>query len=186
MRIFVALDIPDDLRSRVTEYVERVRGLAPHARWVKPESLHVTLKFVGEVTDVLLQEIKERLKTVKASPFQVIVAGVGYFPAPRTARVFWAGVHPTESLSQLASGIDQELAKLAIQPEISVYHPHLTLARVGSGRGTKLPFRSLQRQLDAEQTVHFGTMTAHEFFLYQSKLSQQGAQYARLECFSLE
>jgi 2'-5' RNA ligase len=68
MRIFIALDIPDDIRARMMECLERARSLAPEARWARPESLHVTLKFVGEVSDTRLHEMKTALSAVKAAP----------------------------------------------------------------------------------------------------------------------
>ncbi|SRR6266481_1694835 len=183
MRVFVALDIPGEIRARIAEYVERVRGYAPGARWVKPESLHVTLKFVGEVNAPLLRQMKDALRPVKASPFEVKFEGIGYFPGPKSARVFWAGIDAPDSLAYLASSIDGQLQPLGVTPEKAAYRPHLTLARAGTASTQSL--RLLQKQLEAEPSPHFGTMTAHEYYLYQSTLSPQGARYARLERFAL-
>ncbi|HET6841449.1 MAG TPA: RNA 2',3'-cyclic phosphodiesterase [Candidatus Angelobacter sp.] len=183
MRVFVALDIPGEIRARLAEYVERVRTYAPDARWVKPESLHVTLKFVGEVDAPLLQLIKDALRPVKASPFEVKFAGIGYFPGAKSARVFWAGVHAPDTLAHLAASIDGQLEHLGITPEKAAYRPHLTLARAGTASTQSL--RLLQKQLEAEPSPQFGTMTAHEYYLYQSTLSPQGARYAKLERFAL-
>jgi 2'-5' RNA ligase len=183
MRVFVALDIPGEIRARIAEYVERVRGYAPDARWVKPESLHVTLKFVGEVNDALLQQIKTSLTSVKGRPLEMKFEGIGYFPGPKSARVFWAGIDAPDSLAQLASSIDGQLQPLGAAAEKAAYRPHLTLARAGTA-GTQ-SLRLLQKQLEAEPSPHFGTMTAHEYYLYQSTLSPQGARYARLERFAL-
>ncbi|HWX54321.1 MAG TPA: RNA 2',3'-cyclic phosphodiesterase [Verrucomicrobiae bacterium] len=185
MRTFIALDVPDEIRARISQYLERVRPLAPDARWAKPESLHVTLKFVGEANDSLLEKIKDALKDIKSVPLRIRLEGVGYFPSQKSARVFWAGVHATDSLPHLATSIDLEMAKLGIEPEKNPYRPHLTLARAGSARGVRLLFSEMQRRLESEAAPHFGTMTAQEFFLYQSRLSPKGATYVRLERFSL-
>ena len=185
MRLFIALDIPDDTRTRLAELVERIRVLAPDARWTGPGSLHVTLKFIGEVKEERLDAIKQTLRGVKARPFELKFEGIGYFPPNKSPRVFWAGVHATSDLPELAAVIDGTLGELGIKREEKPYHPHLTLARAGSGPGASRAFRRLQEQLATEGPPHFGTMTAREFYLYLSRLSRGGAQYAKLERFSL-
>lgn len=106
--------------------------------------------------------------------------GVGFFPNARAARVFWAGVDGGEDLPQLASATNTALAKLGIAPEEKPYHPHLTLARAGAR-----PLRGLQSLL-TEPPPQFGTMTAREFFLYQSQPQKGGSKYTKLERFGLE
>jgi 2'-5' RNA ligase len=178
MRIFIALDIPAEIRARLTDYLERARNLAPEARWARVEGLHVTLKFVGEFSDARLEEMKAALATVKAASFEVRFEGVGFFPNPKSARVFWAGVDGGEHLPRLASAIDGVLAGLGIAPEEKPYHPHLTLARASSR-----PLRELQALLEDKQ--RFGTMTAREFFLYRSQPQKGGSKYTKLERFVL-
>src|SRR5689334_1509304 len=125
MRLFIALDIPDEIHGRLTEYLERVRPLAPDARWARTESLHVTLKFIGEVKDAKLPEIKNALAQVKGQHFQVEFKDVGFFPNPKSARVFWAGVNGGEPLAQLASATETAVEKAGIPRENRPYHPHL-------------------------------------------------------------
>jgi RNA 2',3'-cyclic 3'-phosphodiesterase len=180
MRIFIALDIPEEIRARMREYMERARAYAPEARWARVEGLHVTLKFVGAAGDGLVQQIKTALANVKAAPFQVTFEGVGFFPNPKAGRVFWIGVSGGEALARLASAVDAALGKLGIAREEKDYHPHLTLARASSH-----PLRELKPLLEAA-TPQFGTMTAREFFLYQSRPQKGGSKYTRLERFGLE
>ena len=106
MRIFITLDIPAEIRARITEYMDRARGYAPEARWTRSEGLHVTLKFVGEVGDAKVQEIRSALAGVRAQPFEVEFSGAGFFPTAKSPRVFWIGVEGGESLSQLAAAVD--------------------------------------------------------------------------------
>src|SRR5947209_11120710 len=186
MRIFVALDIPEEIRERLREYIERVRPLAPDAPWVRPESLHVTLKFIGEAKDALVEEVKGVLKQIKAQPFAVEFKDVGFFPSHKSGRVFWAGVQGGEALPKLASGIDQALQKIGIEAENRAYHPHLTLARAGTRSGAYQTFKQLPQGIKPEDHPHFGTMTAQEFFLYQSELMRGGARYTKLERFPLD
>jgi 2'-5' RNA ligase len=180
MRIFIALDIPAEIRKNLADYMQRARSYAPDARWARVEGLHVTLKFVGEVSEELGQKMKNALAQVKAEPFTVRFEGVGFFPNPRAARVFWAGVDGGEALPRLASAVDVVLEKLGIGREEKAYHPHLTLARASSH-----PLRELASLLNAPQP-QFGTMTACEFFMYRSQPQKGGSKYTKMERFGLE
>src|SRR5438270_4484758 len=180
MRIFIALDIPGEIRARLAEYMERARALATEARWARIEGLHVTLKFVGQVDDAVVEQIKAALRSIKAAPFEVKFTSVGFFPNPNAARVFWAGVDGGEQLPRLAANIDATLEKLGFPRETKPYHPHLTLARTSSR-----PLRELKPLL-AEPPPQFGTMTAREFFLYQSQPQKGGSKYTKLERFELQ
>lgn len=179
MRIFIALDIPAAVRARLTDYMERARLLAPEARWARVEGLHVTLKFIGHVDDAAVGKIKTALLAIKSASFEVKFAGVGFFPNPNAGRVFWAGVDGGENLPRLASTIDAAMEKLGIARETKPYHPHLTLARTSSR-----PLRGLKPLLD--EPPQFGTMTAREFFLYQSQPQKGGSKYTKLERFGFE
>jgi 2'-5' RNA ligase len=194
MRLFVALEIDDNIRSRIARFLDGVRGFAPDARWVRPESLHVTVKFIGEQSETQVDAIKRALKTIEADRFELNFRGYGFFPSARAPRVFWAGIEGDSKLTSLAAAVDTTLAPLEIQEEEHSYNPHLTLAR-GAGR-SGLPhrgesdepnrsFQRLQEILSASPTPEFGTMTAREFFLYQSQLSPGGAKYMKLAGFSL-
>jgi|SRR6476661_4918770 len=180
MRLFIALDIPAEIRARLTEYMEHARALAPDARWARVEGLHVTLKFIGHVDDAMVAKIKAVLASIKAAPFEVKFPGIGFFPNPNAARVFWAGVDGSDSLPSLASSIDAAMEKLGFPHETKPYHPHLTLARTSSR-----PLREL-RPLLADPPPQFGTMTAREFFLYQSQPQKGGSKYTKLEKFGFE
>ena len=179
MRLFIALDIPVEVRARLAEYMEHARLLAPKARWARVEGLHVTLKFIGHVDDSVVEKIKSALSVIKAASFEMKFAGVGFFPNAKAARVFWAGVNGSNNLSHLASTIDSALKKLGFPCETKPYHPHLTLARTSSS-----PLRELRPLLD-DPPPQFGTMTAREFFLYQSQPQKGGSKYTKLERFGL-
>jgi RNA 2',3'-cyclic 3'-phosphodiesterase len=184
MRIFIALDIPAEIQAALIEYMNHARALAPDARWARVEGLHVTLKFIGEVTEARVQEIKTTLTSVKARPFAVRFEGVGFFPNAKAARVFWAGVDGGNALPQLASAVDAALEKIGIAREAKPYHPHLTLARANTR-----PLRALQTLASdppSQFNSKFGEMTAREFFLYQSQTQKGGSLYTKLESFALE
>ena len=190
MRLFLAIDIPVDIRQKIAAFVERIRPHAPDARWVKPETYHITLKFIGEWRrDV--EELKAPLSSIEAPAIDIAFRGCGFF-SPRSPKAFWIGIHAGDSLPALAAAIDATCAKLAIPSEDRAFTPHLTLARTGSGRPQGSPHDrnkpSMWQLRDAVERIpspEFGTMTAQEFFLYESKLSPKGAQYTKLQRFQL-
>ena len=195
MRLFIALDIDDAIRARLSRFVEGVTGFAPDARWVKPESLHVTLKFIGEQPDPAVEQIKQTLSQVQAPAPEIHFRDYGFFPTAKSARVFWIGMEASPELATLAAAIDDKMASLGIPKEDRAFSPHLTLARASGGSGsprrdkTDRPnrvFQHLQEKLGALPTPVFGTMRANEFFLYQSQLSPKGSKYTKLASFDLK
>jgi 2'-5' RNA ligase len=192
MRIFVALDIIDAIRDRITRFMEGFRGFVPDARWVRPESLHVTLKFVGEKSPEFVEKIKQALSSVHAETTDISFRGYGFFPGPKAARVFWIGIESGPQLSSLANAVDETLFALGIPKEEHAFSPHLTLARAGgrSERGQKghAPnvFQHLQEKLAALTIPDFGTMRPREFFLYQSQPQRGGSRYTKIAAFPLQ
>jgi len=194
MRLFVAVDIDDAIRERITRFLEGVRGFAEEARWVRPESLHVTLKFIGEKSEEEVQNIKRVLETIDAGVFEMSIRGYGFFPGARAPRVFWVGIEGGPQLTSLAATVDEKLAGLDIPKEEHAFTPHLTLARGAGGSGSprkqkgdhpNSSFQHLQEKLAAFAAPDFGAMTAREFFLYQSQPSRGGSKYRKLASFNL-
>lgn len=194
MRIFVALDIDENIRSKIAGFIERVRESAPEVRWVGAESLHVTLKFIGEKSNEDTERIDACLRTIGANEVEVNIRGYGFFPSARAPRVFWIGIEGSPALPALAALVEEKLAMLAIPKEEHAYHLHLTLARGAGGSGapgwrrgdgTNRSFELLQKKLSELPAPEFGTMTAREFFLYRSQLSPNGSKYTKLASFSL-
>jgi 2'-5' RNA ligase len=194
MRLFVALDIDDSIRGRIARFLEGVCELSPEARWVRPESLHITLKFIGEKSEDEAERIKQALAAIAASAFEMNIRSYGFFPGVRAPRVFWVGIEAVAGLASLAALVDEKMAQLGIPKEEHAFNPHLTLARAVGGSGSPrkqkgdLPnrrFQQLQEKLAALPAPEFGVMTAREFFLYQSQLSPGGARYLKLAQFAL-
>src|SRR5579864_4297282 len=136
MRLFVALDIDDSIRERIARFVDEVRNFAPDARWVKDESLHVTLKFIGEQPEENVEQIKHALSTITARACEIQFRGYGFFPTAKSARVFWVGMESGPELAMLAAAIDEKTATLGIPKEERKFSPHLTLARGPGGSGS--------------------------------------------------
>lgn len=195
MRLFVALDIEQSIRERISRFVDGVHNFAPDARWMKPESMHITLKFIGEQPDATLGSIKQALSGATGNTTDISLRGYGYFPTAKLARVFWAGIEAGPELEALAAAIDEKLSTVGIPKEERVFSPHLTLARGGGASGSPRrsrqdrrnhTFHLLQEKLAALPTPEFGTMTPREFFLYQSQLSPKGSKYTKLARFALK
>jgi RNA 2',3'-cyclic 3'-phosphodiesterase len=194
MRLFVALDIDETIRQRIAQFIDGVRGFAPEARWAKTESLHVTLKFIGEQSPEMAANIEHALAWIEVSSININFRGYGFFPSGKAPRVFWSGIEAGAELTALAKTIDEKLSALAIPKEAHAYTPHLTLARGGRGSGSphrqkgdrrNSTFQHLQEKLASKSVPEFGSMTAHEFFLYESRLSRDGSQYTKLKRFPL-
>jgi RNA 2',3'-cyclic 3'-phosphodiesterase len=203
LRIFIGVDLDSEVRGRIARFIEGVEGFAPEARWVAPESLHVTLKFIGEQKPEQVAAIADRLRKIESVAFNIHFSGYGFFPTPKAARVFWIGIHvgeapgdasSTSPLAKLASAVDSATAELGIPREDRLYSPHLTLARAGGRSGSpkwrkgdepNSVFSTLDKRLREMGTLDFGTNSAPEFILYQSQLSPRGSKYAKLHRFSL-
>jgi 2'-5' RNA ligase len=193
MRLFVALDIDSEICRRIAQFMAGVSGFAPDARWVSVDSLHVTLKFIGEWPAERLEELKHTLSEARGQQPEITFAGTGFFPTPKSARVFWVGIQAGTELASLASTIDAATSGLGIEREKRAFSPHLTLARIGSGRPQRMSsdrvnssFKRLQEKLMPMPAPAFGTMCPREFFLFESKLSPKGAVYTKLQAFALQ
>src|SRR5215472_18406970 len=124
MRLFIALDIDDAVRERLGRFIDGVRNFAPDARWVNPESMHVTLKFIGEQPEAKIDSIKTALKAVTGSTPAIQFRGYGFFPTPKSARVFWIGMESGPQLAELATMVDSKMASLGIPTEERPFSPH--------------------------------------------------------------
>jgi RNA 2',3'-cyclic 3'-phosphodiesterase len=191
MRLFVALDIDAAIRDRIAEFRNQMRQLAPDVRWVGTETFHVTLQFLGETKK--LDDIQRALRQVKGEPIELAFRNAGFFPTPTSPRVFWVGIEADGHLQELVSSIAKVLQPLGFEGDSWPFRPHLTLARAGSGRPRPVPGERFAPGLQKVRTrvkglpqLEFGTMTAREFYLYESKLSPAGAQYTKLSRYPLE
>lgn len=181
MRLFVAIEIAPEIRERIVDFIEQIKPHLGSARWSSPEGLHITLKFLGNVPDEKKHAIEECLTSVKNSRFSLNVAEIGLFPNSKSPRVLWVGVDPQKELAALAGQVDAAMEPLGFEREKRAYSPHITLMRFNE-RTSKVNLSSV---LSSVPKAGFGTMTANEFHLYESKLSPQGSRYIKLASFPL-
>jgi RNA 2',3'-cyclic 3'-phosphodiesterase len=180
MRLFVALDIPEEVRASIAALAAKLRSVHANARWVNLDGAHLTLKFIGGVPAEKLEEIKTALARVAfPSPFKIFFRGAGFFPNERRPQVLWAGIEAGAELRTLAMAVETSLEPLGIARERREFSPHVTFARFRSAK--KLD--GLRAAIAAAAPLDFGQSTATEFHLYQSILKPAGAEYTRMASF---
>jgi len=180
LRIFIALDLSEPIRAAIFSFCDNLRRAFPSARWVRPEGIHVTLKFIGEIPEERVAPIHAALSGIRSSaPVELSFGGTGFFPNDRRPRVFWVGIHASPNLAEIAAAIEERLEPLGIPRESREFHPHLTLARLDDPRGLD-KFQAALREAGPRE---FGTMKTPEMHLYQSELGRSGARYTRLATF---
>jgi RNA 2',3'-cyclic 3'-phosphodiesterase len=180
MRLFVALDLSDSVRVAIARFCEKLRAEFPAARWVRNEGIHMTLKFIGEVTEERVTSIEKALAGVNSNaPVEMKFRGAGFFPDARRPRVFWAGIEASANLPEIVTQIESQLEPVGIARESREFRPHLTLAHIPDSRGIE----KLHAALRAYGAVDFGSVRTAEMHLIQSKLGRGGANYTRLKTF---
>jgi RNA 2',3'-cyclic 3'-phosphodiesterase len=181
MRLFVAMDIPEDVCAAIAALVAKLRPACRDARWVRIEGIHLTLKFIGEAEPEKGDAIQTALASIPSrAPIPVTFRGLGFFPDERRPHVLWAGIKAGTDLAALAAAVETALEPLGIPREERAFSPHLTLARLDTPR----VLEALREAVKKAGRLAFGRTTATEFHLYQSILKPGGAEYTRLATFS--
>jgi 2'-5' RNA ligase len=181
--MFIAMWLPPNLRDRINDFVQDIRGrpeFKASLRWVRPDGMHLTLQFLGEVPRPTVSRIENELGRIEFSPFPVQVRGVGFFPREEAPRVFWAGV-TSEDFCELAVRVHRQMAALGFQPPAHPLKPHLTLARV---KGRFRFDRTLMDVARGFQEYDFGSATLDRMVLVESHLSPGGARYSEVAGFT--
>jgi 2'-5' RNA ligase len=180
LRLFVAVDIPEDVRDLVERGVAPIRERHPKARWVPSHNQHVTLKFLGATWPRLVEAVTRTIGEVAAehAPFETRVAETGAFPSARRARVLWVGLEdPGTRLARIAASLDEALAK-DFPPEKRPFAAHLTVARFD-------PPIPLDEEL-AATTVESPPFPVDRLVLYRSHLRRPAPVYEPLATFTLD
>jgi 2'-5' RNA ligase len=180
MRVFIAVDIPDEIRKTLGDLQREMRPLTSSARWVAPESIHITLKFVGEIPEKRLEDIDSALRGLTWKPFTITVRGVGFFPGTRSPRVFWAGME-APTMEGLAEQLDTLMERLGFEKEKRAFRPHLTLARA---KDTRIDSSLVSAAAKYEEHA-FGSFSVDRVFLFKSTLKPSGAVYEKLKEYLL-
>jgi len=168
MRLFVALALPDEMRARLAEMANGV----PNARWVAPQSLHLSLRFIGEVDGAQAHDADAALARISAPAFTLTLAGVDRFGTGDKTRSLWVGVEDCAELTRLQGKIERALQSAGLAPEGRKFKAHITLARFKGNPGAKLP-----EYLAGHALFRSVPFAVRAFILYSSFLSHTGAIY---------
>lgn len=179
MRLFIAVTLPKKERQRLHRAAAPLRKADLPVRWVEPDAIHLTLKFLGEVAPDRLPRIEQAMARVaaKSKPFEIRLGGFGAFPSLRKPRIIWAGAYASPELRCLKHDLEWELASLGYEREARAFHPHLTLGRA-TGEARAGDFRDLE---DLVGPLEFeGSMDVRALDLIRSTLTQDGARHERV------
>ena len=183
MRLFVAVDIENRLKEKISAIIHELQKAHADVKWVGIGQLHITLKFLGELREPDVKEIVKRLETIANGfpQFQMGLQGVGFFGNEKYVRTVWIGVQQgNQELAQMMKLCEQELGQFKkgdYEPK-----PHLTIGRVAAGRNRDALLRGIQNQENRE----IGTMPVRQLVLKQSVLTSTGPVYTDLQTFSIK
>ena len=182
IRSFIAIDIAAPVRAALHRLIAEIARCEADVRWVRVETLHVTLKFLGGVETQRLEAVRAALAdAIQDRPaLQLQVRGLGAFPSLHRPRVLWVGLHG-DGVVELAAHIDAALARIGCEPEKRAFTPHATLGRVSSLRG----WQRLEEAIQAHRDDDFGASTVDAVTIYRSTLRPDGAVYTPLWTISL-
>jgi 2'-5' RNA ligase len=183
IRAFIAIDLSSEIRRQLdqveSQLKDRLPGIA--VRWVPVENIHLTLKFLGDVSLANLEILKKILRSEAGHhhSFEISVGELGAFPSLRRPRVIWIGVKAPTELNSIQTGIENETSRLGYAREERDFSPHLTLGRV-SRNATSQDSRLISQVLESTQVGLLGTTRIQAVHLYKSDLQPGGAVYTRI------
>ena len=180
MRLFLAINIAPDVRRAVVEASAPLRAIAPRLGWVREPQLHLTLKFLGDHSDVVANQVAEAMTRVaqRNRAVEVELGGIGAFPNFRRPRVVWMGVTPEPKLELLHHDVECAAAELGFSLDGRPFRPHLTLARVKPRTADAITLRALAK--GAKDVEYGAEIVVSSIDLMHSELSPAGARYRLL------
>ncbi len=176
IRLFVALSLPEAVRSALASLAA---GL-PGAAWVRPENLHLTLRFIGNVDGAVGRDVAGALGEIEVPRFDLALDHLGQFGRGNRVDTLWAGIRPAPRLTRLQGKIETALIRLGLEPESRKFHPHVTLARLKGA-----PSHRVADFLGEVGKISTQTFAVDAFVLYSSQLSRSGAIYRVEAVYSL-
>jgi len=174
-RIFIAIDLPADVKEVLSSLQTEEQGV----RWVHKDQLHITLLYLGNLHDRAINEVVQSLADVNHEPFDFQVNGAGCFPDKNHPKVIYAAVSEKSGLMKLRNKIVQQAGKFCDKPDNRKYKPHITLARI---KGRNVNFST---DILLSQNFEPLNVSAESYYLYESRLTKDGAKYKKLNRFDL-
>lgn len=183
MRAFIAIELPQEIKDFLSSIQEQLKSTAADIKWVAPQNIHLTLKFLGEVDDKKLEKIMDILKYISKdkNAFYIRLSSVGAFPKTNFPRVIWIGLDKgDEETKQIAKALEEEIAKIGIPKEARPFSSHITIGRVRSGLNRDKLVKQLMDLADSpgKKTLEFKVTTLS---LFKSTLTPKGPIYENLK-----
>ena len=177
IRTFIAIDIP--VSQKVTEIINELKKTQINAKIVETENMHLTLKFLGDTDENLIDEIEKIIKdaVINIQPFEIILKNMGVFPNQNYIKVAWIGIENAEPLKKIAETIDAKLNNLGFEKEKRPFSVHLTIARIKSAKNKE----KLIDLIDKYQKTELQKIKINKIFLKKSILTPNGPIYSNLK-----
>jgi 2'-5' RNA ligase len=174
VRIFIAIDIPERIRDEIADTYMAIPG----ARWIEETRLHCTLRFIGDVSETMIETITSSLRRVSSPPIILKIKNAGFFPPRKDPRVLWFGIeYPPEFLS-LQSKIEKACVNVGHEPESRKFHPHITVARLNNPHKEKVAEFIVSNALFMSEQFEIS-----EFHLYRSYTGKETSHYKKMISF---
>ena len=189
MRTFIAIELPEDVRAALQNFQDRLRKKEMLASWVKPDVMHLTLRFLGDITEeqsnALASLLKESYDGLIAPT--LLTRGIGVFPSIRKPGVVWAGIETLEGeLDSIQRIAESGACAIGVQPERKPFHAHVTLARIRKRDNAPLASQLIARYLEKGMAPEFGyEFRASNVVLFSSTLTAKGPLHRKVQEFPL-
>jgi 2'-5' RNA ligase len=183
IRAFIAVDLDDPVIDKICDAIGVLKSRITEIRWLKKETLHLTLKFLGNIAEPQVESIVAALGQPLRlfSPCTISAKGLGVFPDFRRPKILWVGLSG-DQLADLAAKIESALVPLGFVPETRVFTPHLT---IGRWRESSRPAKNLRQEIASWNDFEFGACAVRQIVLFQSVLKPEGASYRELRTIQL-
>jgi 2'-5' RNA ligase len=178
IRAFIAVDIEsEEFRNQILEIHRKIRDIGADIKPVTPENIHLTLRFLGEIETTLMEKTIDILKLIEFQPFEIRLKGTGAFPSMRKINVIWIGLERgQEELTRISRSLEAQLRKLGFSQDKKGFNPHITIARLRSGRNKE----AVADLLYESKEKSYGSMIVQAIRLKKSVLTPQGPIYSTI------
>ncbi len=184
IRAFIAIEIDNEIKNRLSGHIDKLKGIGADVRWVVPENIHLTLKFLGNIEEVFLPNLNEIISDAASNleSFNISIRNIGTFPGIKRPRVVYVCVDEKgNNLLKLYENLNKGVGKFGIKKSSRKYVGHITLGRVR----TQKNIAKLTTALKSETECFFGLEKVNYLYLMQSKLTSKGPIYTKLNNFLL-
>jgi len=189
LRAFIAVEIPTEIQAIIAHSITPLKNALPKSliRWVSPQNVHLTLKFLGDISPANLERLVGILKVEAAlhEMFSMSLGGLGAFPTQRRARVLWIGLEAPPALAALQRGVGAATAQLGFPGENRPFSPHLTIGRVAQN-SSPTDLQHIQSALDATKVGKLATVRVQAIHIFKSDLQPGGSVYTPLYGLSMK